>query len=410
MHDPTTESEKLEKPEKPEKPEKSKITITPTEFLRTLAEDEKNNGRATALILTKEDILSIKRYERHSLNLPNTLERVEQQLGFTHSGISGLEPQDLLLTYSAINQHAQSWSAIEVDIKAKGFDLDLFAGEFSNQGKQILDYVDKMELARQLQLTVADLTIETVKSLTPAPLTKTDKTVCLSLAETLKKIAVQMEAHRKASKKLAEDIKQFAHTLTVDLVPGINDKVRLASRSDLDEDLIALEKEIDRLTVHIDQKHQEYKTTKTHITLGLLGGIVGLIVTDSIFGAQAEAIRKEKNRLVTEKKTRLETFGQKRPLAAAIRSLEILFEDMKIRMLDAHQSAVNLQDIWTILAKYVDNAATRLADISNDQTLLDFVLEFKGFVTPWEEIKGITTHLLMTFEQALDEFSNQQSK
>lgn len=401
MHDPTTESEK---------PEKPKITITPTEFLRTLAEDEKNNGRATALILTKEDILSIKRYERHSLNLPNTLERVEQQLGFTHSGISGLEPQDLLLTYSAINQHAQSWSAIEVDIKAKGFDLDLFAGEFSNQGKQILDYVDKMELARQLQLTVADLTIETVKSLTPAPLTKTDKTVCLSLAETLKKMAVQMEAHRKASKKLAEDIKQFAHTLTVDFVPGINDKVRLASRADLDEDLIALEKEIDRLTVDIDQKHQEYKTTKTHITLGLLGGIVGLIVTDSIFGAQAEAIRKEKNRLVTEKKTRLETFGQKRPLAAAIRSLEVLFEDMKIRMLDAHQSAVNLQDLWTMLAKYVDNAATRLADISDDQTLLDFVLEFKSVVTPWEEIKGITTHLLLTFEQALDEFSNQQSK
>ncbi|MEE4308299.1 alpha-xenorhabdolysin family binary toxin subunit A [Pseudomonas alliivorans] len=384
--------------------------MTPTEFLRALVEDEKNNGRATALILTKEDILSIKRYERHSLNLPNTLERVKQQLGFAHSGISGLEPQDLLLTYRAINQHAQSWSAIEVDIKAKGFDLDLFAGEFSNQGKQILDYVDKMELARQLQLTVDDLTIETVRSLTPAPLTKTDKTVCLSLAEMLKKIAVQMEAHRKASTKLAEDIKQFAHTLTVDLVPGINDKVALANRSDLDEDLIALEKEIDRLTVDIDQKHQEYSTTRTHITLGLLGGLVGLIVTDSIFGAQAEAIRKEKNRLIKEKKARLEMLGQKRPLAAAIRNLEILFEDMKIRMLDAHQSAVNLQDLWTMLAKYVDNAARRLADISDDQTLLDFVLEFKSVVTPWEEIKGITTHLLLTFEQALDEFSNQQSK
>lgn len=401
MHDPKSKSEV---------PEKPKLTITPTEFLRALVDDEKNNGRATALILTKEDILSIKRYERHSLNLPNTLERVKQQLGFAHSGISGLEPQDLLLTYRAINQHAQSWSAIEVDIKAKGFDLDLFAGEFSNQGKQILDYVDKMELARQLQLTVDDLNIETVRSLTPAPLTKTDKTVCLSLAEMLKKIAVQMEAHRKASTKLAEDIKQFAHTLTVDLVPGINDKVALANRSDLDEDLIALEKEIDRLTVDIDQKHQEYSTTRTHITLGLLGGLVGLIVTDSIFGAQAEAIRKEKNRLIKEKKARLEMLGQKRPLAAAIRNLEILFEDMKIRMLDAHQSAVNLQDLWTMLAKYVDNAARRLADISDDQTLLDFVLEFKSVVTPWEEIKGITTHLLLTFEQALDEFSNQQSK
>ncbi|EKN47375.1 binary cytotoxin component [Pseudomonas viridiflava UASWS0038] len=384
--------------------------ITPTEFLRTLAEDEQNNGRATALILTKEDILSIKRYERHSLNLPNTLARVEQQLGFTHSGIPGLEPKDLLLTYSAINRHAQSWSAIEIDIKAKGFELDLFAGEFSNQGKQILDYVDKMELVKQIQLTVADLTIETVRSLKPAPLTKTDKTVCLSLAETLRKVGVQIEERREASRKLADDIQQFAHVLSVDLVPGINDKVRLASRSDLDEDLIALEEEIDRLTVDIDQKHQEYKTTKNNITLGLLGGIVGLIVTDSIFGTQAEAIRREKNRLVAEKKTKLEVLGYKRPLAAAIRSLEVLFEDMKIRMLDAHQSAVNLRDLWTMLATYIMTAARQLATINDHQTLMDFVFDFKKVVTPWEEIKGVTTHLLLTFEQALDEFSNQQHK
>ncbi|MCF8978773.1 hypothetical protein GIW46_11255 [Pseudomonas syringae] len=199
MHDPIHESEV---------PDKLTITITPAEFLRTLAEDEQNNGRAAALIVTKEDIISIKRYERHSLNLPNTLERVEQQLGFTHSGIPGLEPKDLLLTYSAINQHAKGWSAIEADIKAKGLDLDLFAGEFSSQGKQILDYVNKMELAKQLDLTVADLTIETVKSLTPAQLTKTDKTVCLSLAEMLRKLAVQMEEYRSGSRKLADAIKQ----------------------------------------------------------------------------------------------------------------------------------------------------------------------------------------------------------
>ncbi|MCD5984612.1 MULTISPECIES: alpha-xenorhabdolysin family binary toxin subunit A [Pseudomonas] len=395
---------------KSETPEQLKVTVTPTDFLKTLVDDEKNNGRATALILTKEDILSIKRYERHSLNLPNTLERVEQQIGFTRSGISGLEPQDLLQTYQAINQHAQSWSAIEIDIKASGFDLDLFAGEFSSQGRQIMNYIEKMEFVKQLQLTIADLTIETVKSLTPAELTKTDKAVCLSLADTLKKIATQMEAHKERSKKLADDIKQFAHVLTVDLVPGINDKVRLAGRSDLDEDLSALEKEIDRLTVDIDQKHEEYQTTKNYITLGLLGGVVGLIVTDSLFGAQAEKIRQEKNRLIREKKTKVETFGQKRPLAAAIRNLEVLFEDMKIRMLDAHKSAVTLRDLWTILAKYVSTAAQRLADISDDQNLLDFALEFGGVIKPWEEMKSITTHLLLTFEQALDEFSNQHSK
>ncbi|MCF8980703.1 hypothetical protein GIW46_21100 [Pseudomonas syringae] len=79
-------------------------------------------------------------------------------------------------------------------------------------------------------------------------------------------------------------------------------------------------------------------------------------------------------------------------------------------MLDAHQSAVNLQDLWTILTTYVDNAAKRLAYTSDDQALLDFVLDFKSVITQWDEVKGNTTYLLRTFEQALDEFSNQHSK
>lgn len=79
-------------------------------------------------------------------------------------------------------------------------------------------------------------------------------------------------------------------------------------------------------------------------------------------------------------------------------------------MLDAHQSAVNLRDLWTMLATYIMTAARQLATINDHQTLMDFVFDFKKVVTPWEEIKGVTTHLLLTFEQALDEFSNQQHK
>ncbi len=393
-----------------EDPDFARVKIIPIEFIKVLAEDEKNNGRAAALILTKEDILSIKRYERRSLNLPNTLLRVEQDIGFTRSGIPGLEPNDLLLTYRAINEHGRSWSAIESDIKSNGFNLDLFAGAFSSQGRQILDYIDKMEVVQLLELTVADLTVETINHVKPGPLTETDLKVCQVLADFLKKIAAQIEEHRVSSAKLAEDIGQFTQTLTVELIPAISDKVRLASRSDLDEEILALEQNIDQLTAEIDRKHDEYYTTANNIAWGIFGGPIGVGITGGIFGSKAEKIRKEKNRLIKEKEANVQSLQQKRPLAAAVRSLELLFEDMKIRMLDAHQSATNLQDLWALLVNYIASSADGLAQIRDDQALLTFALQFRSIVTPWTDIKGITAQLLTLFESAVNQFLNEQSK
>ncbi len=93
--------------------------------------------------MTKEDILSLKRYERHALNIPTSLNRVEQQLGFTRSYIPGLEPKDMLVTYQAINNHGKSWLSIEDGIKRSGFAIELFATQFSRQGEQIINYIEK---------------------------------------------------------------------------------------------------------------------------------------------------------------------------------------------------------------------------------------------------------------------------
>lgn len=148
---------------------------------------KKNGGRSAALILTREDILSLKRYERHALNIPTSLPRVEQQLGFTKSGIPGLEPKDMLVTYQAINNHGKSWLGIENGIKSSGFTIDLFATQFSKQGQQIINLIEKMDFARQLNLTVADLTIEEVREKNPTPLGETDQKVCITLATFLKR-------------------------------------------------------------------------------------------------------------------------------------------------------------------------------------------------------------------------------
>ncbi|KTC60744.1 MULTISPECIES: alpha-xenorhabdolysin family binary toxin subunit A [Pseudomonas syringae group] len=386
----------------------ARVTLKPVEYLSLIFDDEKNGGRSAALILTKEDILSLKRYERHALNIPTSLTRVEQQLGFTRSYIPGLEPKDMLVTYQAINNHGKSWLSIEDGIKRSGFAIELFATQFSRQGEQIINHIEKMDFARQLDLTVADLNIEEVRNTAPVPLGETDQRVCITLAEFLKKTASQIKNHQHAAQTLADHIDTFSTVLSVQLIPGINDKVKLANCSDLDQQIQDLEKDIEQLTTEIEQKNNEYKTALYNIAWGLFGGPIGVAITGGIFGAQAEEIRKEKNRMVDSKNQKVQKLEEKSPLAAAVRSLQILFEDMNIRMMDAHQSATHLKDLWTMLAAYIDRSASELSAITTDQALMIFAMQFHGVVTPWREIRGMANQLLKIFDSALDQFQREQ--
>ncbi|MEQ4188153.1 alpha-xenorhabdolysin family binary toxin subunit A [Pseudomonas syringae] len=386
----------------------ARVTLKPVEYLSVILDDEKSGGRSAALILTREDILSLKRYERHALNIPTSLTRVEQQLGFTRSYIPGLEPKDMLVTYQAINNHGKSWLSIEDGIKRSGFAIELFATQFSRQGEQIINYIEKMDFARQLDMTVADLNIEEVRNTAPVPLGETDQRVCITLAEFLKKTASQIKNHQHAAQTLADHIDTFSTVLSVQLIPGINDKVKLANCSDLDQQIQDLEKDIEQLTTEIEQKNNEYKTALYNIAWVFFGGPIGVAITGGIFGAQAEEIRKEKNRMVASKNEKVQKLEEKSPLAAAVRSLQILFEDMNIRMMDAHQSATHLKDLWTMLAAYIDRSASELSAITTDQALMIFAMQFQGVVTPWREIRGMANQLLKIFDSALDQFQREQ--
>ncbi|PHN38492.1 binary cytotoxin component [Pseudomonas amygdali] len=293
-------------------------------------------------------------------------------------------------------------------IKRSGFAIELFATQFSRQGEQIINYIEKMDFARQLDLTVADLNIEEVRNTAPVPLGETDQRVCITLAEFLKKTASQIKNHQHAAQTLADHIDTFSTVLSVQLIPGINDKVKLANCSDLDQQIQDLEKDIEQLTTEIEQKNNEYKTALYNIAWGLFGGAIGVAITGGIFGAQAEEIRKEKNRMVASKNQKVQKLKEKSPLSAAVRSLQILFEDMNIRMMDAHQSATHLKDLWTMLAAYIDRSASELSAITTDQALMIFAMQFQGVVTPWREIRGMANQLLKIFDSALDQFQREQ--
>ncbi|CAM3486126.1 binary cytotoxin component [Pseudomonas floridensis] len=387
-----------------------RVATKPVAFFNVMLEDEKNDGRAQGVVLTKEDIHSIKRYERHGLDLPITLITIQQDLRFRSSGIPGLEPKDILATYLKIHQHARSWSGIERNIKETGFNTDAFAKSFFQQGSAVLEVINGMNIIERINMKIADLDIEQVWAMKPAELSADEQQICTSLAGYLSNIAESIDKHRHAAEVLANDLQTFTQTLTVSLIPDVAHKVKLAGNSDLDELIKELQEDIERLTVEIEQKIKEYKKTAASSAWGLFGGPLGLAITGGIFGSKAEKIRKEKNRLIHQKNTKVQLLKEKSPLAAAVRNLETLFEDMQFRMLDAHQSATNLQDLWGLMRSFIEQSATAMALIKSDQELLIFALNFRGVVNPWEHIHGITAPLLKLFNDALDQYRLEQTK
>lgn len=387
-----------------------RVMVKPVEYMKLAMNDKENEGRDSALILTKEDILNIKRYEKHSLNLPITLKRVEEYLGFTSSDIPGLEPSDILILHKDINGHAHTWANIEGHIKLTGLTIDLFAAQFTTLGKTILDTVDKMDIVDQLTTTVGELSLEDIELLEQMPLNEKDRRIVTALSSILRNKAAEIALLQQGATELTGKLGTFSQTLAEQLVPAVNHKVILTSRSDLDQQVKDLETDIAQLTVEIDQKNKEYKQAMKNIAWGGFGGPIGVAITGGIFGSKAEKARKEKNRLVAQKEAKVRELNKKRPLAAAIRNLEILFEDMRIRMDDAQESSANLRDLWAILSAYVANSADILEQITDNKTLFEFFFEFQDVVRPWGNVKDITRDLLELFDNALEQFKREQDQ
>jgi len=377
---------------------------TPLRYLKATTENGKSGGRDSALILTKEDILAIKRYEKHSLNFPLTLDEVERQLSFKTSNIAGLEPIDILQTYTSINAHAKRWAPLESEIKLVGTSLDIFATNFTLSGQTILKIIEKMDILDQLQLTVADLSLEKIQGLPLAPLNPKDQKIKMALVSYLNIIAADIAKSKKETHDVKQKITDFAKTLAEHLIPSMNDKITLSNTSNLNQKVTELENDIDELTTVIDQKNKEYKSLTTNVTWGWFGGPIGLIVTGGVLGAKAEKIRKEKNRLIAEKNQKVSTLKVKRPLVAALHGLSLHFQNMEIRMVDAEQSSKNLEDMWAVLAKYIESSAAELRGVDNSRDLLTFAVRFERVVAPWYTIKNYTYELLIAFENALNEY------
>lgn len=377
----------------------------PSTFLN-LAANSQPGGRGSGLLVTRDDIFKIKRYERLGLSLPDTEEELEQMLGVGKTGLKGLEPDDILVLYGTVYAHANSWSAIEQQIKLVNTNLGIFAQEFVTSGTRMLEALDKMDWLDPFETAIRDLTPEEIEGFGSELLSPADHKAKNKLQIILRRVRRSVGEQQRVVEEVQSRVGRFSDGLSKRLIPAVNAKIELARSHGLAGKIEGLDKDIKRLAVDIQAKREEYQQLVIYILAGFVAGGFGAAVMGAIFGADAEKVRAERNSLIEERDGKIAETRQKAPMIQAVGSLLGYLEHLELTLSDALSGAQNLRSLWDVLDAWMDNADTKLKSIKNRTSMAEFALELSLVLDPWKQIKQQSNELAVTFNRAINDWNS----
>ncbi|WP_236620647.1 alpha-xenorhabdolysin family binary toxin subunit A [Providencia sneebia] len=263
----------------------------------------------SAGIFTLHDLVNIHKYINFALSLPNSASEVLSWLNISTSDKLPIEKESLTDAIELTRQHAGEWDSIEQQVKEQSINLSLISRNITQTGNQILDYINHMPVIQQISNILQELSIE---KLTKLYYKSDDQQIATELLSILKLIKDDIQVQRHKTAKVKHVISDFririiggnlsSHQHVESLlfrIKSIYMQLDAHNDNNSDEDSYLTNK-IENLKKEVHKLEQEYNHFVKLSFTGLVGGLIGLIITGGIFGSQAEKIRKQKNVLLEE--------------------------------------------------------------------------------------------------------------
>lgn len=136
-------------------------------------------------LIQREDIHNTRRYVAFAKMLPLSLDVVRKRLNYDRIDVEGLSPEDILKLNERAVAHANTWPALESGSKEVARELEKFAADFVTTGESVVSLIRAIELGRQLDGTLQDLTEEEQEELNAILLDRTEKRAIEKMVEYL---------------------------------------------------------------------------------------------------------------------------------------------------------------------------------------------------------------------------------
>lgn len=388
--------------------EQDLITVAATApealFSSSVATPE-TDTRDTGLILTKDQIKSLKKYEIAGLALPTELKDVIAYLGYESGAGKGLEATDFQKTFQLVNGHARLWNPLRTDMLTVNTKLAVFAGSVGTYHEAMEDVfksIKALELVDEHGInTLEDLRkFEINSGITFPDIKALDRS---DLGYFLDQILEKIKEQAIEATRIKERLKKFGEALDGEVLGDIKQKLSLMDNHSVGSEIKALQVKIDERSMTIDEKNKEYK----ELVMQAVGSVFGNLAMLIYSSVEAEKIRKERNRLSNEQEKDIALMDQKNRILASLGRVRMDFQNLDLVVIDADIATKNLITVWNSLHTFIAASATEIKGIHDGLSMRRFRNQFNLVVKPWETIKVDAKKLEDVFAAADREFKEE---
>ena len=386
-------------------------TKAPAVFISASLGEGDEYNRDTGIQLTKEQIISLRKYEVLGLSLPVRLQDVIAYLnyGAGDSGGLGLKPADFLRTFSTTYDHAKRWSPLREKIMLTGTDLKIFAGSIIRTGSGIVEIYEDLKVSRYLEehnISTPEQYLELKRKIPNLPdlaLPEGDvPEIKAYLNDMLGKVR---QCHQKAE-RVREQLDSFGKDMREKVLPEIKLRLEFVSRNTYQADIQVLQGEIDQRSKEIDELNKQYdQLVQEAIAAAATFNVAGLIL--GIYqGVKAEEIRKKRNNLKAEQQAANQKMASKSQTLASLNKIRDDLQNLDYVAIEAEVATQNLMLVWNALSTYITASIKEVDSLHEATSLRRFKNQILAIIDPWEQIKSSADQLLDVFAAADKEYGN----
>lgn len=386
-------------------------TKAPAVFISASLGEGNEYNRDTGIQLTKEQIISLRKYEVLGLSLPVRLQDVIAYLnyGAGDSGGLGLKPADFLRTFSTTYDHAKRWSPLREKIMLTGTDLKIFAGSIIRTGGGIVEIYEDLKVSRYLEehnISTPEQYLELKRKIPNLPdlaLPEGDvPEIKAYLNDMLGKVR---QCHQKAE-RVREQLDSFGKDMREKVLPEIKLRLEFVSRNTYQADIQVLQGEIDQRSKEIDELNKQYdQLVQEAIAAAATFNVAGLIL--GIYqGVKAEEIRKKRNNLKAEQQAANQKMASKSQTLASLNKIRDDLQNLDYVAIEAEVATQNLMLVWNALSTYITASIKEVDSLHEATSLRRFKNQILAIIDPWEQIKSSADQLLDVFAAADKEHGN----
>lgn len=383
--------------------------LAPRALIDASLGQQEDSVRATGLILTKEQIIDLYRYEQKGLHLPTTAEAVSVYLGYDQQNPPGrgLAVSDFTKTFSIIKVHASQWDGLRQRIKLISSELKLFATFMNTTGKRVVRELDTVSASDALK-DLGIITLEDLKrvekemgtALPDITLNDDDKDAVESVSYFLDRILARVDTEEKRSNRLKADLDAFSRELSNTVRPEISLRLVAIDNNNFKDDVIRLQKEIEDFDKQIDEKSASYKQmVNDSLSAASKLNVIGLGMA-IYFGVEAEKVRKERNALKKQRNVKNTEMGTKSTVLRRLNDVKGDMQDLELLTLQADVATQNLVTVWNKLYLYIKTSQEESKRINDALKVRFLAYHFEQVIEPWALIKDEADDLYAVFAEA----------